>query len=145
MSVIINRVDSPTYNIKNSSRKIPAKNKITHLQIAIWEYYAKNQTEGLRQLIRRKKARLNSLLGSGDIDPKTINTFKVIRGEVEAMENAIFALEALKISYIEHTTQMYDESQIKIKFLERQWKACWDLVVKFREAILSPSKSNSHD
>jgi phage regulator Rha-like protein len=144
MSAKINRVDLPTSNIKNSSPKKPANNKITHLQIAIWEHYVKDQTEKLRQLIRRKKARLNSILGSGDNDPKTINTSKVIRGEVEAMENAMFAIEALKISYIEHTTQMYDESQAKIKFLEKQWKGCWDVVIKFREAILSSSKSNNH-
>lgn len=145
MSAHIDIEKDPTYNIKYSSRKTPAKNKITHLQIAIWEHYLEIQSEPIRRILKRKKARLNSILGSGDTDPKTINTFKLIREEVEAMESIIYAIEALKISYIDHTTQMYDESQAKIKYLESQWKGCWGVVVELREAILSSSKSNSNE
>lgn len=123
--------------IENSSHPI------TPLEIAIWEHHLANETEPLKKLIRKKRRRL-SLLSEKELTEKSFYIYKVLEEEIIAMEDALIAIEAIKIAYIDHTSQLYFNSRSKIKFLEKKWKGSWKTILLLKDIIIHPRKSERH-
>ncbi|MCB0631220.1 MAG: hypothetical protein KDD15_15835 [Lewinella sp.] len=110
---------------------------ITPLEIAVWEHYLEEQTAPLKDMIRKKKSRRIAILSGDDTGSKAEYICRILNDEITAMENAIIAIEAVRIAYSDHCLQINGEYQSRIKFLEMKWRGCWQLVCQLRNTILS--------
>ena len=122
------------------------KNKtITPLEIAIWEIYLQEQTAPLKELIIKKRKRQNALYEQDELNARTLNICKMLGREIRTLESALYAIESVKLAYIEHCIQLYSENRAKIAFLEHKWRSCWEIIGKLQETILSTPKCQCHD
>lgn len=124
-----------------SAGTIASKDHITHLEIAVWEFYVQEQTAPLKEIIRKKKKRRIGILSGGELDQRSEFICRILHEEITAMENAVLAIEALKIAYAEHSLQLEENYQYKIDFLEMQWRGCWQKLCMFKKIILSQQKT----